>query len=161
MDKAKRARTAETPKQPSLGLKLRAPYLYPDPMFDPITTDLIRTAPALEGLDLDGLPKRLTSTFADIVSARIRLQGSAGAEVGPELSETLSELRRLASAHETYVALLPERINRAAAAFVAASAHQACMLARSARIRKQPGQRYVSNTRGLRDATVPCGGVAC
>ena len=30
MDKAKRVRTAETPKQPSLGLKLRAPYLYPD-----------------------------------------------------------------------------------------------------------------------------------
>jgi hypothetical protein len=30
MDKAKRARTAETPKLPSLGLKLRAPYLYPD-----------------------------------------------------------------------------------------------------------------------------------
>ena len=26
MDKAKRARTAETPKQPSLGLKLRAPF---------------------------------------------------------------------------------------------------------------------------------------
>ena len=31
MDKATRARKAETPKQPSLGLKLRAPYLYPDP----------------------------------------------------------------------------------------------------------------------------------
>ena len=30
MDKAKRARTAETPKQPNLGLQLRAPYLYPD-----------------------------------------------------------------------------------------------------------------------------------
>jgi hypothetical protein len=30
MDRAKRARTAETPKQPSLGLKLRAPCLYPD-----------------------------------------------------------------------------------------------------------------------------------
>jgi hypothetical protein len=30
MDKAKRARTVETPKQPSLGLKLRAPCLYPD-----------------------------------------------------------------------------------------------------------------------------------
>jgi hypothetical protein len=30
MDKAKRARTAETPKQPSPGLKLRAPCLYPD-----------------------------------------------------------------------------------------------------------------------------------
>jgi hypothetical protein len=30
MDKAKRAHTAETPKQPSRGLKLRAPCLYPD-----------------------------------------------------------------------------------------------------------------------------------
>jgi hypothetical protein len=30
MDKAKRARTAETPKRPSLCLMLRAPYLYPD-----------------------------------------------------------------------------------------------------------------------------------
>jgi hypothetical protein len=30
MEKAKRARKAETPKQPSLRLKLRAPYLYPD-----------------------------------------------------------------------------------------------------------------------------------
>jgi hypothetical protein len=28
--KAKRARKAETPKQPSLCLRLRAPYLYPD-----------------------------------------------------------------------------------------------------------------------------------
>jgi hypothetical protein len=33
MDKAKRARTAETPKQPSLGLKLRAPCLYPDRVY--------------------------------------------------------------------------------------------------------------------------------
>jgi len=32
MEKAKRARKAETPKQPSLCLRLRAPYLYPDPM---------------------------------------------------------------------------------------------------------------------------------
>src|SRR5215831_2112881 len=30
MDRAKRAQKAETPKQPSLCLKLRAPYLYPD-----------------------------------------------------------------------------------------------------------------------------------
>src|SRR5258708_3333597 len=36
MDKAKRARTAETPKQPSLGLKLRAPYLYPDRAYSAI-----------------------------------------------------------------------------------------------------------------------------
>src|SRR5262245_54418029 len=30
MEKAKRARKAETPKQPSHSLRLRAPYLYPD-----------------------------------------------------------------------------------------------------------------------------------
>jgi len=31
MEKAKRARKAETPKQTSLRLRLRAPHLYPDP----------------------------------------------------------------------------------------------------------------------------------
>jgi len=31
MEKATRARKAETPKQPSLRLRLRAPYLDPDP----------------------------------------------------------------------------------------------------------------------------------
>jgi hypothetical protein len=38
MDKAKRAQTAETPKQPSLGLKLRAPYLYPDRAYSAIAS---------------------------------------------------------------------------------------------------------------------------
>jgi len=39
MDKAKRARTAETPKRPSLCLMLRAPYLYPDRAYSAFTTD--------------------------------------------------------------------------------------------------------------------------
>ena len=98
-------------------------------MFDPTTAALIRAAPPLDGLDLNGLPKRLTEAFADIVSARIRLRGSAGGEDDPALMETISELRRLAAAHEAYAALLPDRDNRAAAAFVAASAHQAISLA--------------------------------
>jgi len=99
-------------------------------MFDPITTALIRNAPALDGLDLEGLPKRLTHAFADIVSARIRLRTASEIGERDELTRILDELRRLAAAHEAYVALLPERENRAAAAFVAASAHQACMLGR-------------------------------
>src|SRR5882724_1564717 len=99
-------------------------------MFDPITTALIRTAPPLEGLDLEALPKRLTEAFADIVSARIRLRRAGVEDVDPEADRTLNELRRLAAAHESHVALLPERENRAAAAFVAAAAHQACMLRR-------------------------------
>lgn len=98
-------------------------------MFDPITTQLIRASPPLDGLDLESLPKQLTSAFADIVAARILLR-SASSEPSPDLLAKLSDMRRLAAAHEAYVVLLPERTNRAAAAFVAASAHQACMLGR-------------------------------
>lgn len=97
-------------------------------MFDATTAALIRAAPPLEGLDLDNLPKRLTEAFADIVSARIRLRG-ATAEADEALLATVTELRRIAAAHETYAALLPDRENRASAAFVAASAHQAISLA--------------------------------
>ena len=46
-------------------------------MFDPITADLIRSAPPLEGLDLKGLPRELTDAFATVVSARIRLRTGA------------------------------------------------------------------------------------
>jgi hypothetical protein len=42
MDKAKRARTAETPKQPSLGLTLRAPYLYPDRAYSAVEQRAVR-----------------------------------------------------------------------------------------------------------------------
>lgn len=99
-------------------------------MFDPTTAALIRAAPPLEGLDLDNLPKLLTEAFADIVSARIRLRG-AGAEANDAtLATTVAGLRRIAAAHETYAALLPDRRNRASAAFVAASAHHAISLAR-------------------------------
>jgi superfamily II DNA/RNA helicase len=97
-------------------------------MFDPTTAALIRAAPPLGGLDLENLPKRLTEAFADIVSARIRLRGVSSEDDGDALAETLGELRRLAAAHEAYAALLPDRENRASAAFVAASAHQAISL---------------------------------
>src|SRR3546814_64353 len=65
-----------------------------------------------------------------MVSAGIRLGGSAQDEDNPGLTETLRNLRRLAATHEAYVALLPDRDNRTAAAFVAASAHEACLLGR-------------------------------
>lgn len=98
-------------------------------MFDPTTAALIRAAPPLEGLDLENLPKRLTEAFADIVSARIRLRGAPADAEDAALATTVAELRRIAAAHETYAALLPNRENRASAAFVAASAHQAVSLA--------------------------------
>lgn len=95
-------------------------------MFDPITSALIRSAPALDGLNLQDLPKQLTEAFAQVVSARIRTRTrSAGEGASQELKEKLATLRRLAATHEAYAALLADRQNRAAAAFVAASAHQA------------------------------------
>ncbi|MEI9990207.1 MAG: DEAD/DEAH box helicase [Rhizomicrobium sp.] len=94
-------------------------------MFDPVTSALIQSAPALDGLDLESLPKRLTEAFADVVSARIRLQPATESTPPDETKRNLYELRRLALTYEAYVSLLPDRANRAAAAFVAASAHQA------------------------------------
>lgn len=98
-------------------------------MFDPTTAALIRGAPPLEGLDLDNLPKRLTEAFADIVTARIRLRGAPADTDEASLLPTVAELRRIGAAHEVYAALLPNRENRASAAFLAASAHQAVSLA--------------------------------
>lgn len=99
-------------------------------MFDSATSALIQRAPALDGLDLERLPKQLTEAFADIISARIRMRRGGGEPDGAEALDTrLAEMRRLAATYEAYAALLPDRDNRAAAAFVAASAHQVVMLA--------------------------------
>lgn len=111
-------------------------------MFDPITSALIAASPPLDGLDLDALPKRLTEAFADIVAARIRLRGENAEQASETLQQTLLEVRRLAAAHEAFVALLPERENRAAAAFVAASAHQVCLIG-SAVIEDEFAQSYL------------------
>ncbi|WP_245270019.1 DEAD/DEAH box helicase [Nitrobacter hamburgensis] len=98
-------------------------------MFDPTTAALIRAAPPLQGLDLNNLPKQLTEAFANIVSARIRLRGASIEADDEAMLATIAQLRRIAAAHETYAALLPDRENRASAAFVAASAHQTVSLA--------------------------------
>jgi superfamily II DNA/RNA helicase len=99
-------------------------------MFDPVTIKLISDAPALGDLDYAALPQRFTNAFAEIVAARVRLRGSANIEQrGEAVSELLSEMRRLAAAQELLVATAPERADRAAAAFVAGTAHQLCLMA--------------------------------
>lgn len=98
-------------------------------MFDPATAALIRAAPPLDGLDLNDLPNRLTEAFASIVSARLQLREVSAEIVDASLPATIAQLRRIAAAHEAYAALLPDRENRASAAFVAASAYQTLSLA--------------------------------
>lgn len=100
-------------------------------MFDPVTSSLIATAPPLEGVDLNELPKEFTHAFADIVAARIRMRENPGTRLSSELVDSLVRMRRIAATHEALVALLPERDNRGAAAFVAATAYQTYALGQS------------------------------
>lgn len=99
-------------------------------MFDPVTIDLISAAPPLSSLDLEELPRQFTNAFAEIVAARVRLRGAVNAEGQSEtLAELLDQMRRLAAAQELLVATAPERTDRVAAAFVAGTAHQLCLMA--------------------------------
>ncbi len=95
-------------------------------MFDAPTAELIAAAPALDGLDLANLSKELTYAYSAIVSLRIRLSwaGRRGAAPPEEIRGIISRLERLGYAQEAFTAMAPERANRAAAAFVAATAHQ-------------------------------------
>jgi len=70
MEKAKRARKAETPKQPSPCLRLRAPYLYPDPG----RLDIKRHADRIVGTA--GVPPK-----ADRIAAAPNSSGSLPANV--------------------------------------------------------------------------------
>jgi hypothetical protein len=94
-------------------------------MFDPQTVELIRSAPPLEGLELDELPKELTKAYSTIVSLRMRLREIQNEETfEAELGATVRRLESIALTQEAFVASSPDRENRESAAFVAATAHQ-------------------------------------
>lgn len=89
------------------------------PMFDPATADLLRSAPALPGLDPDELPAILTAHYADLASMRLR-----GAENEGDQAARGWTLERIADTYELIVSLQPEGPMRPAAAFVAGTAQQ-------------------------------------
>ena len=94
-------------------------------MFDAQTVELIRSAPPLEGLALDELPKELTRAYSTIVSLSIRLREVLTEErFETELGDIVRRLETIALTQEAFVAATPDRVNRASAAFVAGSAHQ-------------------------------------
>ncbi len=91
-------------------------------MYDSVTAGLIRSAPPLEGLDLDDLPRQLTEAYASIVSHRLRLATAEAAEESPaEITEATDQLAGLARTYEAYVVSLEEDEHRKSAAFVAPS----------------------------------------
>lgn len=99
-------------------------------MYDQDTASLIRSAPRFDGLDTERLPEMLTESFAKIAAARVRLR-DGGLEQDGEIAALFRKMQRLALANEALVSISPERENRAAAAFVAGSAHQLCFNALS------------------------------
>lgn len=92
-------------------------------MFDRTTAKLIRETPPLEGLDRESLPDRLSEFYAKIVTARFRLRTGDYAD-DDELATLVLYARQLAFTNEALVSVSPNRDDRQAAAFVAATAHQ-------------------------------------
>ena len=91
-------------------------------MYDPHTASIIRQTPDLPELNRQDLPDALTRAFTEIASARVMLRDEKpGIE---QLSKTLDFAQRLARTNEALILVSPERENRTAAAFVAATAYQ-------------------------------------
>jgi DEAD/DEAH box helicase len=98
-------------------------------MYDPVTTSLIQSVPALTGLDRVNLPRTLTAVYARLVSARLLMREQA---YDADLATELLTIRRLANTFESYAAVLTDRPDREAAAFVAGTAHGLLVLDRAA-----------------------------
>lgn len=97
-------------------------------MFDDPTSELIRSAPELSGLDSNSLPKTLTKAYAEIVAVRLRLRKmedgtSNAADLLENLRPELERLRKIAFTQEAIASVNPEGLQRRGAAFLAATAH--------------------------------------
>ncbi len=90
-------------------------------MFDAGTAALIRTAPAVEGIEPEHLPQDLTKAYAELVALRLRV-GEPDADIARELN--LDRLLRIASVYEAIADTAAAGDDRRAAAFVAATAYQ-------------------------------------
>lgn len=88
-------------------------------MFDAETARILRSAPAMPGLDPENLPAILTRHYAELAS--IRLRGVT--DDRPDEAEAWS-LERIADTYELAVSIQSSSEARAAAAFVAATAQQ-------------------------------------
>jgi hypothetical protein len=111
-------------------------------MYDQETAALIRGTPFLEGLDRESLPDLLSKTFTQIAAARVRLRNTEG-ESPEELTPLVKTIRSLAYTNEALVSVSPNREDRRAAAFVAATAHQLCFNADKL-IQGQPPSTFVN-----------------
>ena len=90
-------------------------------MFDPVTAALLRSAPALPGLDPETLPQTLTGRFAELVARRLR---QAEGEAILEQDDEAWPLSRIADTYELVTSITEDQETKRAAAFVAGTAQQ-------------------------------------
>ncbi len=90
-------------------------------MFDAQTAALIRTAPAISGVDPALLPQELTGIYAEL--AGLRLRAAVLADQADYLAQ-LERIERIATIYEALVDSGAEDHERRAAAFVAGTAYQ-------------------------------------
>ena len=90
-------------------------------MFDPETSQLLRQAPVLPGLDPAVMPQVLTARYAELVARRLR---AAEGETVHETEDIDWPLARIADVYELLISLQTDPATRRAAAFVAATAQQ-------------------------------------
>jgi hypothetical protein len=88
-------------------------------LFDPITTTLLRSAPALPELDPQDLPQMLTRHYARLISGRIR---GAAEDTSPGADQW--PLERIADTYELITSVHDDVDVRRASAFVAGTAQQ-------------------------------------
>lgn len=90
-------------------------------MFDAQTAALIRSAPALAGVDPALLPQELTGVYAELAGLRLRAAVLADQ---PDYLARLERIERIATIYEALVDSGAEDSERRASAFVAATAYQ-------------------------------------
>src|SRR4029434_5330798 len=92
MEKAKRARKAETPRQPSLCLRLRAPYLYPDPTATSSGYSLQGARASLHGLRLPEFPCAVQDFRARAIETHHVVPARHGRQAVGDLAVAVAEL---------------------------------------------------------------------
>jgi ATP-dependent RNA helicase HelY len=90
-------------------------------MFDAGTAALIRSAPAVEGVNPEILPQELTRIYAELVALRLR---ATDPDAAVERAPDLDRLLRVAAVYEAITDTARNAADRRAAAFVAATAYQ-------------------------------------
>lgn len=115
-------------------------------MYDETTARLIRSTPDLPDLDRENLPDLLSRHYAEIVAARVRVREDEDAS----LDDVIDFGIRLAQTNEALVAVTPQRDDRAAAAFVAATAYQ--LVFQAEHIAGEGGEYAELNQQGIAES---------